>query len=143
MSLLWHYGRHSITWHYSKNWHYCWCLDLANFFYRYIVSNDDGLSIKIERQLIPPGRMFIHSPLSPADTNQPIVYSKGLGKQKNWWPGQEKTISFDVFPQVSWWCKVTHQTGGVRTNPSNPPWIPPCGLPDTKKISRAALTSQT
>ena len=69
--------------------------------------------------------MLIHSRPSMADTNQPIVYSRS-GKTKELVAGARKTISFDVCPQVAWWCKVTHQPGGVRPNPSNPPWIHPC-----------------
>ena len=73
--------------------------------------------------------MFIHSRPSMADTNQPIVYSRSV-KTKELVAGARKKNSFDVCPQVAWWCKVTQQPGGgggggVRTNPSNPPPPPP------------------
>ena len=55
-----------------------------------------------------------------ADTNQPIVYSRS-GKTKELVAGARKTISFDVSLQVAWWCKVTHQPGGVRRTPRTPP----------------------
>ena len=70
--------------------------------------------------------MFFRSRPSHADTNQPIVLLKVWGNKKmQLVAGARKTISFDVCPQVAWWCKVTHQPGGVQTNPSNPPWIRP------------------
>ena len=36
-----------------------------------------------------------------------------------------KTISFDVCPQVAWWCKMTHQPGGGfgRTPPGSAPGV--------------------
>ena len=59
--------------------------------------------------------MFIHSHLSLADTNQPIVYS-GLGETKEFQlqlvAEARKTITFYVCHQVAWWCKVPHQPGG-------------------------------
>ena len=95
--------------------------------------------------------MFIHSRLSLADTNlisllsRPIVYlgvgdgsllsTRGLGKRKNSVAiatgGRErKTISFDVGPQVAWWCKVTHQPGGGGGGGgSDEPLEAPLGLP--------------
>ena len=59
--------------------------------------------------------MFIHARPSLADTNQPIVYSRS-GETKELQlrlvAGAGRTISFDVCPQVAWWCKVTHQPVG-------------------------------
>ena len=76
--------------------------------------------------------MFLHSDLHLADTNQPVAYS-GPAETKdvdriancNWSPRQEKQL---VLMFVHRWCggfNMTHQPGGVRTNPSNPP--PPPG----------------
>ena len=78
--------------------------------------------------------MFIHSDLHLADTNQPVAYS-GPGETKdvdriancNWSPRQEKQLSFDVCPQVAWWCKMTHQPGGggFGRTPRTPPGCAP------------------
>ena len=90
------------------------------------------------RRIIPSSRMFIHSDLHLADTNQPVAYSgPGRGNKRR---GQNcklqlvaaagKTISFDVCPQVAWWCKMTHQPGGGgggggSDEPLEPPLDPP------------------
>ena len=84
------------------------------------------------RQIIPSSRMFIHSDLYLADTNQSVAYS-GPGKTKdvdriancNWWPKQEKQFVLMFVHRWRGGAKWLTSQGGFGRTPRTPPGSAP------------------
>ena len=91
------------------------------------------------RQIIPSSRMFIHSDLYLANTNQPVIYS-GPGETKdvdriancNWWPRQEKQLVLMFVHRWRGGTKWLTSQGGFGRTPRTPP-PPPGSAPGIRR----------